>query len=112
MQEYVKMWKNYFVFSGRSTRRDFWMAYLVNIVVAALVGYVSGLLEIALIGFLYSLLTIIPMWTLEVRRLHDINKSGWWLLISLIPAVGFIILIVFLATPSVDEGNMYGDVVG
>ena len=54
---------------------------------------------------------IIPMWTLEVRRLHDINKSGWWLLISLIPAIGFIILIIFFATASVDEGNVYGDIV-
>lgn len=111
MQEYLKMWRNYFVFSGRSTRRDFWMAFLMNIVVSTVVGFVAGLFEMAWIVTLYSLLMLIPMWTLEVRRLHDINKSGWCLLLSLIPVIGTIILIVFLASPSVDEGNVYGDIV-
>lgn len=111
MQEYLKMWKNYFVFNGRSTRKDFWMAFLMNIVVATSVGFVASSFKIYNLGTLYTLLMLIPMWTLEVRRLHDINKSGWWLLISLVPFLGSIILIVFLASPTFEDGNMYGDIV-
>ncbi len=111
MEEYKKMWKNYAVFSGRSTRRDYWMAVLFNIIVAFAVGIVAGILKLGFLSLLYSLAIIIPGIALNFRRLHDTNRSAWWLLISLVPFVGSIILLVFYCLPSVDEGNRFGDIV-
>ena len=111
MEEYKKMWRNYVNFSGRSTVRDYWMAALVNFVIGFVIGFVSGAIKFPLLSGLYSLAIIIPSWAVMVRRLHDTNKSGWFCLISLIPVVGSIILIVVLASNSVNEGNRYGDIV-
>ncbi len=63
------------------------------------------------LGAIYALAVFIPGLALEIRRLHDINKSGWYIFISLIPIVGWIILLVMLCQPYVDEGNEYGDIV-
>ncbi len=104
MEEYKKFWKNYTNFSGRSTRRDYWLVVLINMVVSGILSYISPAL-----GGIYSLLTLIPSLAILFRRLHDANKSGGWIFISLVPLVGWIILIVFLATASVDEGNQYGE---
>jgi uncharacterized membrane protein YhaH (DUF805 family) len=110
MNEYLKMWKHGFSFAGRSTRKDYWMAVLFNIIFAFVVGMVAGIIDFALLSVLYTLAVIIPGWTLAVRRLHDINKSGWFLLISLIPVVGSIVLLVFYCLPSVEEDNQYGEI--
>lgn len=110
MNEFKKMWKYGFTFSGRSTRRDYWMAVLFNIIFAIVIGIVAGIIEMPLLSLIYSLAVIIPGWTLGVRRLHDINKSGWFLLLSLIPFVGSIILLVFYCLPSVDEDNSFGEI--
>lgn len=110
MNEYLKMWKNGFSFSGRSTRRDYWMAVLFNVIFAFVVGIVAGIIEMPLLSLIYSLAVIIPGWTLGVRRLHDINKNGWFLLLPLIPFVGAIILLVFYCLPSVDEDNRFGEI--
>lgn len=111
MEEYKKMWKNYVVFSGRSTRRDFWMACLFNFVISLAVGVVAGVIRMAFLATLYSIAVIIPGLALNFRRLHDTNRSAWWMLISLVPLVGPIILLVLYCLPSVDEGNRFGDIV-
>lgn len=110
MNEFKKMWKYGFTFSGRATRRDFWMAVLFNAICAFILGIIAGIIELPLLSLLYSLAVLIPGWTLGVRRLHDINKSGWFLLLPLIPLVGSIILIVFYCLPSVDEDNRFGEI--
>ena len=110
MNEYLKMWRHGLSFAGRSTRRDYWVAVLFNIIFAFVVGTIAGMLDFALLGTLYTLAMIIPGWTLAVRRLHDINKSGWFLLISLIPIIGSIVLLVFYCLPSVEEDNQYGEI--
>ncbi len=61
-----------------------------------------------LLGGIYMLAVLIPGIAVSVRRLHDTNRSGWWLLISLIPLIGAIVLIVFLASDSKPEENQYG----
>ena len=111
MEEYKKMWKNYAVFNGRSTRRDFWMAILVNCFVAFALGFVAAFIKAPWLSGIYALALIIPSLAMQIRRLHDTNKSGWCLLLSLIPAVGGLIVLFFLCQPSVDEGNNFGDIV-
>lgn len=110
MEEYKKMWKNFAVFSGRSTRRDYWMAILFNFVISLLIGIVAGVLKMPFLGSIYSVLVIIPSLSLLWRRLHDTNRSGLCCLLSLIPLVGWIIVLVFLCQTSVDD-NKYGDIV-
>ena len=98
--------KNYVNFEGRASRPEFWwftLAYsIVNVILSIIpkVGTVlSGILALAL---------LIPSIGVAVRRLHDINKSGWWMLIALIPIVGYIIFIIWVAKPSDNGENKYG----
>ena len=109
MQEYLAMWKNYFNFKDRTTVRGFWMTILFNFIVGVVLmalAYINSIFGI--VYSLYCLAVLIPSLALEVRRLHDINKSGWWLLISLVPLVGAILLLVWFCKGSVEDGNRYG----
>src|SRR6478735_1760251 len=92
--------ENYTNFEGRATRPEFWWVALAIYVV----GLVLYLIDLALFGLpvlsgLFWLATIVPYLAVGARRLHDTNRSGWWLLIGLIPCVGAIVLIIFLAQP-------------
>lgn len=111
MEEYKKMLRNYAVFSGRSTRRDYWMAVLFNFVISLAVGVVAGVIRLGFLSTLYAIAMIIPGLALNIRRLHDTNRSGWWLLISFVPLVGAIALLVFYCLPSVEEENQFGEIV-
>lgn len=81
--------KNYTNFDGRASRSEYWWIVLLNILVGAVVGAISPTL-----AGLWGLVILIPSLALCVRRLHDVGKSGWFLLIGLIPLVGGIILLV------------------
>ncbi|MCX8075349.1 MAG: DUF805 domain-containing protein [Clostridia bacterium] len=105
MSEYISMWKRCFDFSGRSTRKEYWMAYLINIIIIFILSFISQT-GIDLIT-IYGLLIILPTLSLFIRRMHDINRSGWWIFGGLIPFVGWIIVLVFLCTRSIDENNSY-----
>ena len=108
-----KMFQNYATFKGRTSRSDFWWAMLGYLLLAFVIGFVAGLIagitqiDISFIPGLYTLATIVPLLAMYVRRLHDINKSGWWVCISFVPFVGSIILLVFLCSASVNENNQY-----
>lgn len=111
MDAYKKMWQNYATFSGRSRRSDYWYVYLVNIIISAALSILGNLVAaqlFSLISSLYALATLIPGIALCVRRLHDIGKSGWYALFVLIPLVGAILLIIWLATDSQPGDNAYG----
>ncbi len=94
-------------FQGRTTRKEYWMFILVYVLIYIPLAIVTEMLNLQIIGFVFSLAVIVPSIAIAARRLHDIGKSGWWQLISLIPLVGTIILIVWLATKS-EGDNTYG----
>lgn len=99
--------KNYVNFEGRASRPEYWwftLAYAIVNIILSIIPKVGT----ALSGIL-ALAVLIPSIGVGVRRLHDINKSGWWLLISLIPVVGAIILIVWFVKPSDNGENQYGE---
>ena len=110
MNYYTSVLKNYAVFSGRTERKGFWMFILVNFVVSLIISFVAPLLgdKSGIIGIIYMLAVLIPTWAVGARRLHDINKSGWWQLIALIPIIGGIWLIVLFATDSNPGDNKFG----
>ena len=115
MKWFLKVLKQYADFSGRARRKEYWMFVLFNIIFGVIIMFLGRALGITFkeIGYgplylLYSLALLIPGLAVAVRRLHDISKSGWMVLISLIPIVGAIWLIVLLATDSVPGENQYG----
>ena len=113
MNYYLSVLKKYAVFNGRATRAEYWYFVLFNFIVAVVLAIIdasAGLYigsVIGLLGAIYALAVLIPNLAVSVRRLHDINRSGWWLLICLVPFVGAIILLVFFLTKSKAD-NKYG----
>ena len=106
---YVGVLKRYAEFDGRARRREFWMYFLVNLAIAIGLTLVSRML--GLFGFLriiYSLATLVPSLAVGARRLHDTGKSGWWLLLGLIPVLGGIALLVMMAMEGEAGDNPYG----
>ena len=115
MSWYLEALKKYAVFSGRSRRMEYWYFVLFNLVVYIVLSLIDGLLGtfnivqgVGLLSGIYSLAVLIPTLALWVRRLHDIDRTGWWVLINLIPLVGTIVLLVFALTPGTPGSNQYG----
>ena len=110
MEWYISVLKQYAVFEGRARRKEYWMFSLFNFVIALAITVVESVIGTGgTIYGLYALLVLIPSIAVAVRRLHDTGRSGWWLLLALIPAIGAIILLVFLVLDSEVESNDYGD---
>jgi uncharacterized membrane protein YhaH (DUF805 family) len=96
-------------FVGRAGRAEYWWFVLANFIVVVILSALSRVSVIfAVLYAVYGIALIVPSIAVGIRRLHDVGKSGWWLLISLVPLVGFIILIVFLATQGNPGPNQYG----
>jgi len=114
MNWYLAVLKNYAGFEGRARRMEFWMFTLINAVIivvleiiAAVLGDNGGIIFYILVG-LYGLAVLIPTIAVQVRRLHDTNRSGWWYFIGFVPLVGGIILLVFSFTAGTPGPNQYG----
>ncbi len=115
MNWYLAVLKNYAGFTGRARRKEYWMFVLFNLIflIAAMIldnvfGTTVEGLPYGLFYFLYALAVLIPSLAVAVRRLHDIGKSGWMILVSLIPIAGSIWLLVLLVTDSNPGENEYG----
>lgn len=114
MKYYLHVLKNYFVFSGRARRSEYWYFALFNFVImtalAMLALWNDSVLSNILLAILviYQLFIIIPSLAVLVRRLHDVGKSGWMIFISLIPIVGGIWLLVLTLLDSKPGDNKYG----
>ena len=108
MNWYLGVLKKYAEFSGRARRKEFWMFALFNIIIAVVLGIVDGFIGMPILGGLYSLAVLLPGIAVGARRLHDIGKSGWWLLIGFVPLIGFIVLIIFFVMDSNPGDNQYG----
>ena len=115
MNWYLKVLKQYADFIGRARRKEYWMFVLFNMIFSVIAMILDNVLGIAMEGIgygplygIYLLAIILPSLAVAVRRLHDIGKSGWMILISLIPLIGGILLLVLLVTDSNPGDNQYG----
>ncbi len=115
MNWYLIALKKYAVFSGRSRRKEYWYFYLFYILfifvlsfIDVMIGTYDAVAEIGLIGGVFILFSLIPLLATSVRRLHDTDRSGWWLLIALIPIIGAIVILVFTLQDSKPGQNQYG----
>lgn len=95
--------QKYADFNGRAKRPEFWWFFLFCLLGSLILEFVSGGLS-----WLFSLATLLPSLAVGARRLHDINKSGWFQLIWLIPLIGWIAMIYLLAKEGDAEANTYG----
>ena len=106
---YIKVLKDYAVFSSRAQRAEYWMFLLFNSIIGLVLGFIEGVIAgTGIISGLYALAILIPSLAVLVRRLHDTGRSGWWFLIVFLPIIGYIVLLVFLVLDSQPEENRYG----
>ena len=107
---FVKCLKNYANFEGRARRKEFWFFSLCQFVILVAAQLMDAMLGTGILFYaIFVLALFLPGLAAGIRRLHDVDKSGWWMLISLVPLVGFIVLIVFWATPTKPQRNEWGD---
>ncbi|ROR21924.1 uncharacterized membrane protein YhaH (DUF805 family) [Mobilisporobacter senegalensis] len=133
MKEYISMWKNILNFKGRATRREYWCAFGINLLIIVSLVILFKISEYIMAGninaepfsdentlagkiflsiyVIYFLCSILPVLSLKIRRFHDIGKTGWWVLICgllyYVFLIGTILEIVFLCTDS-KEDNKWG----
>ena len=108
MNWYVKVMKNYFNVEGRARRTEYWMYFLVYLGIIIVAGILDAIVGMGLIGGLVALGHLIPSITVGVRRMHDIGRSGWFLLVGLIPLIGWIILLYWAVKEGDPQDNAYG----
>lgn len=106
--------QGYVRFSGRSSRSELWFWVLFTITVSAIAAVLDaflfpGSVKVGLIRAIWSLAILLPCIAVSVRRLHDIEKSGWWYLLWLIPIIGWIILIVWACRKGDEGQNRFGN---
>lgn len=115
MNWFMTALRKYAVFTGRSRRSEYWyfaLFYFLILFALSIVDVVAGTMsadaEIGLFSGIFGLAMVVPSIAVGVRRLHDIGKSGWWILIGFIPLVGWIILLVWACRDSQPGANAYG----
>ena len=124
MEWYLKVVRdNYANFSGRARRKEYWMFFLFNMIFTIVAGIADNILgtdftigegsySVSMgygwIYLIYLLAIMIPSWAVSIRRLHDVGKSGWFALITLIPLIGGIWFIILMCTDGDKEENTYG----
>ena len=115
MEWYLKVLRQYADFNGRARRKEYWMFFLFNAIIVAILSLIdrfTGTYSLewgsGLLSGLYSIAVLIPGLAVAARRLHDVGKSGWMLLIAFIPIIGAIWLLVLFVTDSDPGNNKYG----
>ena len=124
----ASVYRNYVTFSGRARRAEYWWFFLFSVIASVVVaviesslGWGQGMMhggggggfeasyDGGPLSVIWSLANFLPALAVAVRRLHDTERSGWWLLIGLIPLIGLIVLIVFFASKGTTGPNRFGD---
>ena len=115
MSWFILALKKYATFSGRARRKEYWffvLFYVLISIVAAVIDSMTGSFDstmgMGMLGLLVALALLIPSLAVAVRRLHDTDRSGWWVLLCLIPLIGGIWLLVLLCLDSTPGENQYG----
>ena len=107
---YILAFQKYGQFSGRATRSEYWWFYLVTISVSLLLAILDSVFSIplTLLSTIYFFASLIPSLAIQVRRLHDVDKSGWYMLLNFVIIIGWIWLLILNVLDSTPEANKYG----
>jgi len=112
MENYFSILKKYTVFTGRASREEFWMFVLVNLLIGLIFSILTRIpiLRVLfwIVYILFILAVLIPSIALGIRRLHDVNLSGWLMLLCLIPVVNIIVVFLLCVIEGNEYDNQYG----
>lgn len=110
MNYYIMALKKYAVFTGRASRSEYWYFALFNIIFSIVAGIIDTIIndQSDILRTLYGLAVLVPGLAVGVRRLHDTNRSGYTILLCLIPIIGWIALIYMYCLDSTPGDNMFG----
>jgi uncharacterized membrane protein YhaH (DUF805 family) len=115
MNWYFEVFRKYADFDGRASRSEYWWFFLMSIIVSSLLSTIDAITGtfnpdygIGLLSAVYSLAVFIPSFAVNIRRLHDIGRSGWWLFLHLIPLLGTLVLLFWSIKASDPNENQYG----
>jgi len=115
MKWFVIVLKKYAEFSGRSRRAEYWyyvLFYVLILVGLSIIDSATGMFDaergVGVLSSLFALGTLIPTIAVTVRRLHDTDRSGWWILLELVPVIGGIVVLVFTCLDGTPRSNKYG----
>jgi uncharacterized membrane protein YhaH (DUF805 family) len=103
MNNFLNAYKNYIDFGSRTTRKEYWMFFLIYVAIYLLLK----ILGLNLLFIVYLIVSIVPSASITARRLHDVGSSGWWQLIAFIPVIGIVFLLIWLAQEG-EGDNIYG----
>jgi len=98
----------YFTIEGRAARSEYWWFYLFNIILLIVASVLDGMIGLPLFSLVVTLGLIAPGICVSIRRMHDKDKSGWWLLIGFVPIVGFLYILYLFVTPGTSGDNDFG----
>lgn len=102
------VFSKYATFTGRARRSEFWWFTLFSAIADVVATGIDRSIGLNVVGVLYTLAALLPSLAVSARRLHDIDRSGWWMLIVLIPVVGWIIAIIWYAKEGTPGENRFG----
>lgn len=105
MEYYLDAFSNFVNFKGRARRKAYWMFVLFNMVASIVLSGLDALLGLGFLAVVYGLVMLLPSLAYAARRLHDTNRSGWWLLLLLIPLIGAIVIFIFLVLDSTEDNE-------
>ena len=114
MHWYIEVLRKYTVFEGRARRKEYWIFALISALILIFLSLIDEMTgwkvweDEGVLSLVYSIAVFVPTLAVVVRRLHDTDRSGWWILIALIPLVGAIVLLVFLILKGNEGDNRFG----
>ncbi len=114
MHWYIDVLRKYTVFEGRARRKEYWIFALISALILIFLSLIDEMTgwkvwdDEGVLSLVYSIAVFVPTLAVVVRRLHDTDRSGWWVLIALIPLVGAIVLLVFLILKGNEGDNRFG----
>jgi uncharacterized membrane protein YhaH (DUF805 family) len=116
MDWYLAALNKYAVFEGRSRRKEYWMFTLINALIIVVLSWIDMFTgwyslegELGMLSGLFSLAILIPSIAVGVRRLHDTDRSGWWMLLCFFPLIGVAVLLVFFVLDGTPGSNRFGE---
>lgn len=115
MNWYLEALRKYATFEGRARRKEYWFFILFNVLAVVVLGIIDVVLGtsskeagLGLLSGIYLLAVLLPALAVTVPRLHDTDRSGWWILIEFIPLIGGLVLLVFTLLDSTPGSNRFG----
>ena len=115
MNWYLQALKKYATFTGRARRKEYWFYMLFYLIILVVLSICDGIIGttmqgggVGILTLIYILAVLVPTLAVTVRRLHDTDRSGWWIFIQLVPIIGFFVFLYFMVSDGTPGTNTYG----